>query len=120
VIAGFMAAIPVAIGVGAPTSTALLGLDGIWGIAGWKWLFLCEAAPAVIIGFWVWFYDADLDAGRLPGVLVRGHRRNFAIVHRRAHRGSRDSGRGGVGALMTVFGTKGDFAAAQQFVRLLR
>ena len=55
-IAGFMAAIPVAIGVGAPASTALLGLDGIWGIAGWKWLFLFEAAPAVIIGFWVWFY----------------------------------------------------------------
>jgi MFS transporter, ACS family, tartrate transporter len=59
VIAGFMAAIPVAIGVGAPASTALLGLDGIWGIAGWKWLFLCEAAPAVIIGFWVWFYLTD-------------------------------------------------------------
>ena len=59
VIAGFMAAIPVAIGVGAPASTALLGLDGIWGIAGWKWLFLFEAAPAVIIGFWVWFYLTD-------------------------------------------------------------
>jgi len=59
VIAGFMAAIPVAIGVGAPASTALLELDGIWGIAGWKWLFLCEAAPAVIIGFGVWFYLTD-------------------------------------------------------------
>jgi len=59
VIAGFMAAIPVAIGVGAPASTALLGLDGIWGIAGWKWLFLCEAVPAVIIGFGVWFYLTD-------------------------------------------------------------
>lgn len=59
VIAGFMAAIPVSIGVGAPASTALLGLDGIWGIAGWKWLFLCEAAPAVIIGFGVWFYLTD-------------------------------------------------------------
>ncbi|HXW27836.1 MAG TPA: MFS transporter [Xanthobacteraceae bacterium] len=59
VIAGFMAAIPVAIGVGAPASTALLALDGIWGIAGWQWLFLCEAAPAVIIGFGVWFYLTD-------------------------------------------------------------
>ena len=56
VIAGFMAAIPVAIGVGAPVSTALLGLDGVLGLAGWKWLFLAEAAPAVILGVCVLFY----------------------------------------------------------------
>jgi ACS family tartrate transporter-like MFS transporter len=59
VIAGFMAAIPVAIGLGAPVSTALLGLNGIWGLAGWKWLFLFEAAPAVILGFCCWFYLTD-------------------------------------------------------------
>ena len=59
VIAGFMAAIPVAIGLGAPASTALLGLDGIGGLAGWKWLFLCEAVPAVILGFCCWFYLTD-------------------------------------------------------------
>lgn len=59
VIAGFMAAIPVAIGLGAPMSTALLGLNGIWGLAGWKWLFLFEAAPAVILGFCCWFYLTD-------------------------------------------------------------
>ncbi len=59
VIAGFMAAIPVAIGLGAPVSTALLGLDGAWGLAGWKWLFLFEAAPAVILGFCCWFYLTD-------------------------------------------------------------
>jgi len=34
VIAGFMAAIPVAIGLGAPASTALLGLNGVLGLAG--------------------------------------------------------------------------------------
>ena len=59
VIAGFMAAIPVAIGLGAPISTALLGLDGMLGLAGWKWLFLFEAAPAVILGFCTWFYLTD-------------------------------------------------------------
>ena len=59
VIAGFMAAIPVAIGLGAPASTALLGLNGVWGLAGWKWLFLCEAAPAVILGVAVWFLLTD-------------------------------------------------------------
>ena len=50
VVAGFMAAIPVSIGIGAPISTALLELNGVFGLAGWKWLFLAEAAPAVIIG----------------------------------------------------------------------
>ena len=59
VIAGFMAAIPVAIGLGAPVSTALLELNGVWGLAGWKWLFLFEAAPAVILGFCTWFYLTD-------------------------------------------------------------
>ncbi len=59
VIAGFMAAIPVAIGMGAPASTALLGLDGMLGLAGWKWLFLFEALPAVIFGACVLFFLTD-------------------------------------------------------------
>ncbi len=59
IIAGFMAAIPVSIGLGAPISTALLGLDGVFGLAGWKWLFLVEAAPAVLLGVSVLFYLTD-------------------------------------------------------------
>ena len=45
IVAGFMAAIPVSIGLGAPVSTGFLELDGVLGLAGWKWLFLGEAAP---------------------------------------------------------------------------
>jgi len=59
VVAGFMAAIPVAVGMGAPASTALLGLNGVLGLAGWKWLFICEAIPAVVLGFCTWFYLTD-------------------------------------------------------------
>src|ERR1700684_2876572 len=59
VVAGFMAAIPASIGLGAPVSTALLGLDGTFGLAGWKWLFLAEAAPAVLLGIAVLFYLTD-------------------------------------------------------------
>ena len=40
IVAGFMAAIPVSIGLGAPVSTAFLELDGVLGLAGWRWLFL--------------------------------------------------------------------------------
>jgi MFS transporter, ACS family, tartrate transporter len=59
VIAGFMAAIPIAVGMGAPASTALLGLNGLFGLAGWKWLFLFEALPALILGCCTWFYLTD-------------------------------------------------------------
>jgi ACS family tartrate transporter-like MFS transporter len=59
IIAGFMAAIPVSIGLGAPVSTALLGLNGVYGLAGWKWLFLAEAVPAVLLGIAVLFYLTD-------------------------------------------------------------
>ena len=85
VIAGFMAAIPVAIGLGAPVSTALLELNGVWGLAGWKWLFLFEAAPAVILGCCTWFYLTDRpEAARwlaederawLTGVMAEERRR---------------------------------------------
>ncbi|MBV9861621.1 MAG: MFS transporter [Alphaproteobacteria bacterium] len=50
IVAGFMAAIPVSLGLGAPVSTGFLELNGVWGLAGWKWLFLSEAAPAVVFG----------------------------------------------------------------------
>jgi ACS family tartrate transporter-like MFS transporter len=59
VVAGFMAAIPISLGLGAPLSTACLELDGLFGLAGWKWLFLCEAAPALIFGVLCFFYLPD-------------------------------------------------------------
>ena len=62
IVAGFMAAIPVSLGLGAPVSTACLELNGVLGLAGWKWLFLCEAAPAVIFGVICLFYLTDRPA----------------------------------------------------------
>lgn len=37
--------------IGSPISGALLGMDGIGGLAGWQWLFFLEALPAVLLGF---------------------------------------------------------------------
>src|ERR1700730_11217491 len=62
IVAGFMAAIPASIGLGAPVSTGFLELDGVLGLAGWKWLFLCEAAPAVLFGVICFFYLTDRPA----------------------------------------------------------
>src|SRR4249919_302997 len=46
----FMVAIPVAGLIGSPISGAILGMDGIWGLGGWQWIFLLEAAPALLLG----------------------------------------------------------------------
>jgi MFS family permease len=37
--------------VGSPISGALLEMNGIGGLAGWQWLFLLEALPALLLGF---------------------------------------------------------------------
>jgi ACS family tartrate transporter-like MFS transporter len=50
IFAGFTLALPGAVVLGAPLSTGLMELDGLWGLAGWKWMFLVEAAPTVVIG----------------------------------------------------------------------
>lgn len=60
----FMVAIPVSGFVGSPVSAALLGMGGVLGIAGWQWLFILEAAPAVLLGgvALLWLTDRPEDA----------------------------------------------------------
>ncbi|MFH4214384.1 MFS transporter, partial [Acinetobacter baumannii] len=59
VIALFMAAAPIATAVGSPISAALLEMHGIWGLAGWQWMFIIEAIPAIILGVVVFKYMTD-------------------------------------------------------------
>jgi MFS transporter, ACS family, tartrate transporter len=51
ILAGFLVGIPFSTVIGAPVSGLLLELDGVWGLVGWKWLFIVEGLPAVIFGF---------------------------------------------------------------------
>jgi sugar phosphate permease len=59
-----MAAIPLSNILGSLVSGVLLDLDGWSGLAGWKWLFILEAAPAVVLGvaFWIYMTDRPSDA----------------------------------------------------------
>ncbi len=57
-IALFMAAIPIANIVGSPVSGLLLGINWL-GLAGWRWLFILEGAPAIIFGIVTIFYLTD-------------------------------------------------------------
>jgi ACS family tartrate transporter-like MFS transporter len=58
----FMAAIPLSTVIGAPISGALLYMHGGLGLAGWQWLFIIEAVPAIILAGVVFFYLTDRPA----------------------------------------------------------
>jgi MFS transporter, ACS family, tartrate transporter len=62
VVGYFMAAIPLSTVIGAPISGALLGMDGLGGMAGWQWVYLLEAAPALVLSFVVLIYLTDRPA----------------------------------------------------------
>jgi ACS family tartrate transporter-like MFS transporter len=99
IVAGFMAAIPVSLGLGAPVSTALLELDGAFGMAGWKWLFLGEAAPAVIFGFITYFYLTDRPA---EAKWLTAEEKDWLDAEMRAEKKVVESGRR-ISVLQTLF-----------------
>ncbi len=62
IIGMFMAAIPLSSVIGSPISGMLLGMDGVFGLHGWQWLYILEAAPALILSFVVLAYLTDKPA----------------------------------------------------------
>jgi MFS transporter, ACS family, tartrate transporter len=65
VVALFMTAGPVSGVIGGPISGLLLDWNHRGGLAGWQWMFLLEAVPAILLGFAAWFFLAD-NPGRAP------------------------------------------------------
>ena len=59
IVSGFLIGLPFAVAVGAPISTALLGLDGLFGLRGWQVMYIAEAIPTVIIGVITLFVLTD-------------------------------------------------------------
>jgi MFS transporter, ACS family, tartrate transporter len=53
VLAWFLVAIPVSSLVGGPVSGLLLQMDGMWGLAGWQWMFIIEGLPASLVGLFI-------------------------------------------------------------------
>ena len=54
IIAALFLAVPIANALSNIVSGAILEIDGFLGFRGWQWVFLIEAAPAVILSFVVW------------------------------------------------------------------
>src|SRR6202045_2641761 len=49
-LAWFLVGIPLSSLIGGPICGLLLQLDGIWGIAGWQWLFIGVSLPCIPLG----------------------------------------------------------------------
>ena len=59
IVSGFLIGLPIAVALGAPISTALLGLDGLFGLRGWQIMFIVEGAPTILIGVATLFVLTD-------------------------------------------------------------
>ncbi len=59
IVSGFLIGLPIAVALGAPVSTALLSLDGMFGLKGWQIMYIAEAIPTVIIGVATLFVLTD-------------------------------------------------------------
>ena len=58
----FMAASVFSLAIGGPLASVILGLDGILGLHGWRWLFMLEGAPAFVLAFVVLRFLPDRPA----------------------------------------------------------
>jgi len=81
----FMFAMPIALSIGSILSGWILQMDGVMGLAGWKWLFIIEGLPASLLGavcFWFltekpkeakWLSPAERDwlQGKLDAEVAR-------------------------------------------------
>jgi MFS transporter, ACS family, tartrate transporter len=59
IVSGFLIGLPVAVAIGAPISTGLLGLEGLFGLRGWQVMYIAEAIPTVVIGVITFFVLTD-------------------------------------------------------------
>jgi MFS transporter, ACS family, tartrate transporter len=59
IVSGFLIGLPIAVAAGAPLSTALLGLDGLFGLRGWQIMYLAEGVPTLLIGIATFFVLTD-------------------------------------------------------------
>jgi D-galactonate transporter len=73
----FMTGIAISSFVGSLLSGWIMGtFAGVHGLAGWQWMFLLEAIPAILLGFYLWFrLDNDVLSAKW---LSEGEKRALA------------------------------------------
>ncbi len=76
-VALFMTAAVLSNVIGGPLSGVLLELDGALGIRGWKWLFMTEAVPSILLGVVVFF---RLPSGPEQAAWLAADERDFLVA----------------------------------------
>jgi MFS family permease len=62
ILALFYLAQPLTSVIGAPLAGLLIQQDGLFGLAGWRVMYLAVAIPAIVVGVVAWFYLKDKPA----------------------------------------------------------
>src|SRR5690349_20210526 len=55
IVSGFLVGLPVAVAAGAPISTGLMSLDGLFGLKGWQIMYIAEGLPTIVLGVVCYF-----------------------------------------------------------------
>lgn len=51
--------IPISLAIATVITSSLLFMDGLLGLAGWRWVFLVEAVPAIVLGIYIFLALPD-------------------------------------------------------------
>jgi ACS family tartrate transporter-like MFS transporter len=85
IVSGFLIGLPIAVAAGAPISTGILSLDGMFGLRGWQIMYIAEAIPTVLIGVVTWFVLTDRpEQARFLTVEEKTWLANKLLAERRA------------------------------------
>src|SRR6478735_6916518 len=55
IVSGFLVGLPIAVAAGAPISTGLMSLHGLFGLKGWQIMFIAEGVPTIALGLLFYF-----------------------------------------------------------------
>jgi ACS family tartrate transporter-like MFS transporter len=55
IVSGFLVGLPIAVAAGAPISTGLMSLHGLFGLKGWQIMFIAEGLPTIALGLVFYF-----------------------------------------------------------------
>jgi MFS family permease len=80
----FMSAIPLSFVIGSPLAGLILG-QSWFSLAGWRWLFILEGIPAIVLGTIAYFYLTDL-----PKEARMAHRATTRLAGIQSGRGAQD------------------------------
>jgi len=59
IVSGFLIGLPIAVAIGAPISTGLMSLHGLFGFKGWQIMYFAEGLPTIVVGVVCYFVMTD-------------------------------------------------------------